>query len=119
MENEIELEKMKFIAISYLSKELWKEFIALNEPSIHIIMDMLSEEVIFRLTHKVAARKEGEYSFKWYTSWWQELRSKILPSWWVERYPSVMEVKKTVNVIAAYPSIKIGDVEHKAHIDFA
>ena len=42
---EINLEIMKFIALVYLSEELWEECIALNEPAIHSVMDMFKEAI--------------------------------------------------------------------------
>lgn len=118
MENEIILEKQKLIIIGYLTKELWKDLIALNEPTLQFIEDMLTEEILARLTCQFMTKDEGEYEFEWYKSWWQELRVKILPERWLNRYPSKWEMKKKVKAISVYPSIKIGDIEHKAWIDF-
>lgn len=121
MEDEIKLEKMKFVVLNYLTKELWEDSIVLNEPALQIIKEIseeMGEEIVMRLTCKFYTHGEGEYQFEWYKSWWQELRNKILPKWWLVRYPSIMETKETVKCMAVYPSIKIGDMEHKAIIQF-
>jgi len=121
MENkiDIELKKMKFVAITYLSKKLWEECIALNEPAIHTMADFFSETIIARLTGKFFTHdEEGEYEFEWYKSWWQELRAKLFPKFWLDRYPSKMETKKKVKAFAAYPSLRINDVVHKAKLQF-
>lgn len=118
MENEITLEKQKMVIIGYLSEELWKDFIALNEPTLHFIEDMFCNEIVARLTMQVFTKDENEYEFEWYKSWWQELRMRILPQWWTRRYPSKREVKKKIKTFSTYPSIKIADMEHKARINF-
>lgn len=117
---EIVLEKQKLIIIQHLSKELWKEFIALNEPKLDFSLhaSFLTDLVTERLSCSFFTKTEGEYEFKWYKSWWQELRIKILPKWWIRRYPSKREVKQRIKAFSVYPSIKIENMEHKARIDF-
>jgi len=115
---EIELDKMKLVAIAYLSEELWDECIALNEPVIHSLVNLWSEGIISRLTCKFFTHSEGEHEFEWYKSWWQELRAKLFPRFWLAKYPSKMETKKKVKVFATYPSLKISDVVHKARLQF-
>ena len=114
----IELEKMKFFVITYLTDELWEECIALNEPAINTMMDEFKDGIIARLTCQFLTHSEGEYEFDWYKSWWQELRTKILPGWWLRRYPSLREVKKKVKAVSVYPSLKLNDFEHKARMNF-
>lgn len=121
METEIKLEKTKFTILNYIAEELWKDNIALNEPDLQItqyISHMMSKEIVIRLSCKFLTRDEGEYEFEWYKSWWQELREKMLPRWWIKQYPSKMEIKKKIKCIATYPSIRINDTEHKSYIDF-
>lgn len=119
--NEIVLEKSKLIVLQYLSEELWKELIALNEPNLEICNILgkgFADEIMARLTCNFFQKTEGEYEFEWYKSWWQELRGKLFPQWWLDRYPSKREIKKKIQAFSTYPSIKIEDMEHKARIDF-
>ncbi len=114
----VKLEKMKLTVLQYLSDGLLKECIELNEPELHILSESFHDQLLVRLTCKVCAREEGEYTFEWYTSWWQELRNQILPNWWLSKYPSKMEVKEKIIAVATYPSLRVEDSIHEAHIDF-
>jgi hypothetical protein len=118
MENKIELEKMKFTVITYITEELWEEMIALNEGVLHFIVDEYSEEIVAKLNCSILTKGQGKYEFQWYSSWWQELRNKIFPGWFLNKWPSKKEIKKTVKCVALYPSIKIGDTDHAAYIHF-
>lgn len=64
MENEIILEKQKLIIIGYLTKELWKDLIALNEPTLQFIEDMLTEEILARLTCQFMTKDEEIYKYR-------------------------------------------------------
>ena len=118
MKKEIVLEKQTMVIVGYLTEELWKDLIALNEPILQFIEDILCKEIIARLICSVFTKTEGEYEFEWYTTWWQELRAKIFPQWWLTRYPSKREIKKKIKAFSMYPSIKIEEMEHKGRIDF-
>ena len=116
--SEMVLEKATLVVLKHVTEELWKECIAINDPELRFIADCLTDDIIARLSMRVFKRDEGEYEFEWYASWWQELRSKILPQFWLRKFPSKKEVKKKVLCIATYPSFKIHGTEHKAVLQF-
>jgi hypothetical protein len=113
-------EKLKMCIFSSLTEELWEEMIALNEPNYAVSahVDFMTEAITTRLVSTFYSKKEGEFEFEWYVSWWQELRDKILPKWWLRKYPSKWETKKTVRSYSVYPSIKTKDAEHIATLIF-
>jgi hypothetical protein len=39
---------------------------------------------------------------EYYENWWQELRVKLLPSWWLRKYPSR---KKKISFSVVYPTL--------------
>ena len=116
--SEMVLGKVKLVVLKYVSKELWEECIALNDPELRLISHALTGEIIARLSMRVFKRDEGEYEFEWYTTWWQELRSKILPKFWLRKFPSKKEVKKKVLCMATYPSLNLYGTKHKAVLQF-
>ena len=113
-----EIEKLKLVVLSYITEELWAECIALNDPELRIMSDMLSEAIIMRLSCNVAVRHEAEYEFEWYKSWWHELMSRILPKFWLHKFPCKKEVKKKIKSVSTYPSFNFGGVDHKSMVVF-
>ena len=111
-----ELENGKFVDVHYLSKNYWDSFNLKaqlvcprcqwtidSEP-----LDEHDEDFIARRVKGFLWRHaEGEYKFEWYASWWQELRVKILPKWWLLRYPSKYETKRRIKAFASYPTLKL------------
>lgn len=118
--SKLDLEKTKQATIVTISEELWKDRIASNDAaltySLHV--NFLADEITAKLSLCFFTKAECEIEFDWYTSWWQELRTKILPSWWLNRYPSKREIKQKKKVFSAYPSIRISDIEHAASIQY-
>lgn len=106
------LQRLKHTVECVVTESLYKEAIEGNQPEVEIITDMLSANIIFRFSNRFASKNAGYFEFKWYSSWWQELRDKILPNWYLRKYPSKWEVKRKSQAIVVYPTIKIEDEIH-------
>ena len=116
--NSIEIEKMKLVVCSMISKELLKDGIALQQPALEVMKDITSDLVRFYFTTLLSTHKEGIYGFVFYATWWQWARTEILPSWWLKKHPSKMDTKATVECMAAYPTLIIGGEKHHATLFF-
>ena len=122
-----ELEKGKFVDVNYLSKNLLEDLnvrVQLICPQCNYAFDSRPVDdhdenwIARRVKGFIWRHAEGEYKFEWYASWWQELREKVLPRWWLSRHPSKKEVKERIKAFAAYPTLKLAHEEHKAIMHF-
>ena len=76
--------------------------------------DMISDNMIYRLKGFVLGKNEIA-TIEYYATWWQEIRVKILPKWWLKRHPSN---KKKAIFKVTYPSINIAFEKHAPYITF-
>lgn len=110
-----EISTLKHQVMLNISNDLMMEAIAANEPTIDFIAHRLSSMVICKFSNRFVTKPAGTFKFKWYSSWWQELRNKMLPKWYLDKFPSRKEVKKRVSAITVYPTIEL-DGEKHGHI---
>ena len=129
----ITLQKRRLTTSTMLSNELTDEIqefvrqkaekegkICLHDVFVHFpwLESIIVNHPISTISASVWARTEGVYDFEWYASWWQELRERLLPSWWLDRRPSRREVKYSVTAMSKYPTLCIDKREHEAILDF-
>ena len=116
---EIDFKALKHVTLVYITKELLENNIVMNDGRVDYSLHcrFMSDEITARISQRFATRHECDVEFRWYLSWWQELRAKILPNWWLRKYPSRREIKETRRVSSVYPSIRLGGVEHHASIN--
>ena len=118
-----DLKKLSLVALFYCTEELIKEGIIMAEdPKVNIspFVSFLKGEYTVQVKHKIWGRNDQTYHFDWYASWWQELRHKILPNWWLEKHPSKWETKRRIQAVSTYPTLRFKDdpIIHKAAIHF-
>jgi hypothetical protein len=80
------------------------------------LVEYFADDVYQRVILTFWGRDEGCIEFNWYSSWWQELREKIFPHWYLERFPSKREIKMKRRIFATYPSLNRADKTHRVHL---
>lgn len=114
--DKINLKREKFAAFYYVSEAFFETGLADNGLTLEHSCHQLVDEIVMRVTNKFLVHHERDIEFKWYASWWQELRQKLFPSWYLSKFPSRWEVKRVDRVVSCYPTIKIDDAIHQAHL---
>ena len=107
-----ELSDLKHQVMLKITNALMIEGIANNEPVIDFVADTLSSMIICKFSNRFLTKPAGVFKFKWYSSWWQELRNKILPKWYLDKFPSRKETKKWVLATTVYPTIEFDGKKH-------
>lgn len=118
-----DLSKFALIMQCTISQELLEDALRLAEdPEVNVNphVKFFKNEYMLQIKSKIWGREDQTYDFEWYASWWQELRERILPGWWLRDYPSRLETKKRIQAVSTYPTLRFEDdsVTHKAAIHF-
>ena len=115
--SEVDLIKLKHTSLAHIERSLWKEM-KLNDAYINFALDPMVEGIIAKFTNRIWCHEEDVYEFRWFKSWWQELRSKIFPKWYLNRFPCKFEIKERVKALSTYPTLRLADGSHNSVIHF-
>ena len=106
--SEIILEKIRF----GLKKTITNEFLA-DSINVKVIEDYIAEQVVIQIGCVIFGKSENTCEIVYFKTWWQEIREKVLPQWWLQINPSLKEKKK---VIVIYPTLDFGKQKHKPKV---
>jgi len=98
----IELERLRFGITKAIDEDAFAHSLSLKA---HVYRPENMRAVIIDVVGWVWAQDIGGKSFKWPKDWWQAIRERFLPAWWLERHP-VLYHHKTFQVHAAYPTFR-------------
>jgi len=91
--HDVNLERMKFVAYQYISKELAKEF---AEPCEVDVLPLLNNMFALRVTQRVLGREVERVAVEYPADWWQAVRERWLPEWAKKRWPVRMRKHQLV-----------------------
>jgi len=78
------------------------------------VSDFIAGDITYRL-HGFLLGKQNMGYVSYYSNWWQELRTKILPKWYLKKKPSTKE-KITFDII--YPTLNYASETHSPVVMF-
>lgn len=107
-EGRIILDKIKFGLRGMIGASV------VNDLEFKIWSDMISENIIYQLRGFLLGKNETAV-IEYYATWWQEIRLRVLPKWWLKKKPSKI---KQVVFKSHYPSLNISGQEHEPRINF-
>lgn len=88
---------------------------ALEQMNFKMVEDMSSDSII-AIFKTWLLGKNNICSIEYYESWWQEIRARVLPGWWLRRRPSR---KKRISFSVVYPMLNLGKYgKHEPRVDF-
>jgi hypothetical protein len=110
----IVLERAKYAAIGRLSKEF------ANPAKVDVqAVDFMADDLCIRIIQHIAKQKLKEEFVvaTWPADWWQALKARFAPKWFLRRWPVAMAEKKaTFEVGAYYPLIAMPEQRSYIHI---
>ena len=84
-----ELEKMKLMAQTIISRELAEDFA--NAPEVRSgILDYVTGSMVLQVRQEVYGRQLDEVKAEWPADWWQAFKARWLPAWALRRWPIKM-----------------------------
>jgi hypothetical protein len=78
-------------------------------------IDFITQDMILQLEAYVLGRKETIKTFVYPVDWWQAVRQRWAPKWWLKRYP-VINTTETVDVEAVWPTFKVAIPDHQPRL---
>lgn len=116
--SEITLERFKFGVINYVSAELLKQFAGPSQGDFacEAAATEVGAAVVFRFKQYIFGRQAEMLTISYPADWWQALRQRWLPAWWLCRWP-VRMVTHTVDVKALYPGFALPPHQHIMHLE--
>lgn len=105
----VELQKMRAIAIQFISRELADHIV--NNPTVEVLEDTLGgirDAILVRVGVPVAGRVIDRQEVKYPASWKDAVKARFSPGWVKRRWP----VKYTVVTMTArelYPKLSMPD----------
>ena len=88
--------------------------IMLQQMKLEKVEDFIADNLVYQLRGFLYG-KSNIAEHEVYINLWHELRSKVLPKWWLRRYPSM---KKKITFTAIYPSLNVAGRGYESHIIF-
>jgi len=79
---------------------------------IKTFMDHVTEDLIVRVNRYVATAHAKTYEFKAPRDWWQAVKERFAPAWFLKRYPIAYR-RETVDLNVEYPDLRIPDQRHR------
>lgn len=105
----IVLDKIRFQLYNSFSKSI------IQDMKLKEVVSHISNNFTYQLSGFLLGKKEVA-SVSYYSDWWQELRTKLLPKWYLKKYPSTKE-KVVFDVIYPTLNIAVGET-HEPVISF-
>jgi hypothetical protein len=110
----VDLEKIKFAVLAYVSKELAEEFAIAPTAKITDHLNWFSEQIVLQIRQDVFGKQVDIVEIRYPADWWQAFKERWFPKWLLKRYP-VIETIETIDIKALYPTINIPN--HRAIIN--
>lgn len=110
---EIHLKKFMFAFNRVWAERDIEELVKLPPIEVKKRFDKVFREVRLEFSMMVWSHEEGEIDIEYYEDWWQELRVKLLPKWYLRKKPS-RKVRIKKEFFSAYPTL-LWEQEGKEH----
>jgi hypothetical protein len=78
------------------------------DPKLSAYLPMEMDAFVLQMSTKIWAQEVATYRYEWPHDWWQAVRQRWLPAWWLAKHPVKMHVER-VDVLATYPTFKPPD----------
>jgi nuclear transport factor 2 (NTF2) superfamily protein len=108
---EVHLERMKLVALQYITQELSESFVIEPKVEINTMLKFSLDEMAIRITQEVYGREMDRIEVRYPADWWQAFKERWFPTWAKERWP----VRETVVDMVArelYPHVSAPQWEH-------
>jgi hypothetical protein len=102
----IELEKIKFVAMQYISDEFANEFAISPQVEVTNGLSWMLEKTVIRIRQDIFGRQLDKVEIRYPSDWWQAFKQRWFPEWLLKRYPVIEEIK-IVDILALYPDINL------------
>jgi hypothetical protein len=83
----VQLEKMKLIAMQYISEELAEYFSMPPKLDIGRDVSFVYDNLVLRLVQEVYGRQVERVDVRYPSDWWQAFKERWFPAWAKKRWP--------------------------------
>lgn len=80
------------------------------------IQSHIDDSLVRRLMYELLTHTDTFMCPKYPSNWWQAVRERWAPTWWLKRYP-VVYTTPVATVRAKYPTIYFDNADHRAYVD--
>ena len=108
MERTVDLEKLRAVALMYISEELAQDMV--NQPEVRATWDYVAKNIGLMVRMHILGREMERVECRWPVDWWQAFKERWFPAWAKERWPVREEVRYLV-ARELYPKVKLPEKE--------
>ena len=87
----------------------------LDSPKLAILEDVVSRTVKIGIKGYLWGKTIEEYELEYPLDWWQAVRKRWLPAWWLRRWP-VRQETRTIHLVAYWPDLAVAVPKHKPRL---
>lgn len=84
--------------------------VASNYAMEHFTDEYLKNRLLYQLDAYIASKTIEEYAFRAPANWWEAVKERFAPEWWLTRRPIEYRIER-IDAVALYPSIPLKDRE--------
>lgn len=103
----VRLEKVKFGIVTRLSQD----FAIPSNVDWSAESDFLTDDICLRVRQCILAQKLETVKAEWPADWWEALKARFAPAWFLRRWPVRYE-RRVLEAQALYPKIALPQNEH-------
>lgn len=103
------LEKITFMAESQIGAALAAEFAL--EPRVKVYVDGWLNNLAINISQSMLSQKLDEISVSYPADWWQAVKERFAPKWFLSRRPVKYE-RTVIDVRAVYPRMALPSETH-------
>jgi hypothetical protein len=114
--DQLELERLRVILVSYISEKLAEEFITPPEVRVNRLNDWFSTDISVCIRQDVLGRELTAIAHSYPANWWQAIKARWLPRWVLRPWP-VKETTVTLTARELYPKIAMPEQEWAINLE--
>lgn len=99
------LEKMRVVISTYLGLKLEDEIA--SGPDVQVL-EAFVDRLIVEIRYEILSRDRDDLHYIWPADWWQAVKARFAPGWFVRRWPVIYE-HRHIKVKEYYPSVALPD----------
>ena len=101
-ETKVVLEQMHAFLVKVIAGGAFRDHLGCR-PHVAVFRPEDMDAVVIQMMDFIWAQDMGCHEFSWPADWWQAVRARWCPRWWLAKHPVRLH-RKTFQVHVAYPS---------------